>query len=512
VLAIVVAVVLLHLLTIGRYGYHRDELQFLSDAHHLDWGFVSYPPLAPFLARISLAVFGLSLSGLRLFPLAAMTAALLVTSLIARDLGGGRLAQTAATLSVALSPLSLFEATKFQYTAFDYLWWVVAAWCVVRLLRSEDPRWWLAIGTTLGIGLLTKYSILFLIAGIFCGMLFTSARRWFLSPWFWAGVAITVAVVLPNLLWEIRNGFISWRFLQTIHDRDIATGRTAGFLTEQFSHCLSVFAVPLFLWGLIAFLRSPRYRMLGWMYLIPLILFFLAQGRSYYLAPAYPMLVAMGSVAAERWYLDSPMPSVSRANSRRRNKKSRSWTPASRPTRLARRVIAAVFFSGLFVWGAWLCAFLIPLASSGPLRQFALVRNEDLRDEFGWTELVRTVAGIRDSLPPDRQAHLGVAVGNYGEQGAIEVLGPTFHLPPPISTSNSAWLRGYPSTPPTTLIVLGWTPDDANALFSGCTLSGRNGNAEGVPNEESTQHPYIFVCGPPRLPWPNFWKDAQYFE
>jgi hypothetical protein len=511
VLAVALAVVLLHLVTNGRYGYHRDELQFLSDARHLDWGFVSYPPLAPFLARISFALFGLSLSGLRLFPLAAMIAALLVTALIARDLGGGRLAQFTATLSVALSPLSLFEATKFQYTSFDYLWWVVAAWCIVRLLRSENPRWWLAIGASLGIGILTKYSILFLMVGILCGMLFSSARRWFLSPWFWAGAAVTLAIVFPNVLWQIQHGFISWRFLETIHDRDIATGRTSGFLTEQFSHCLSVFAFPLFIAGLIAFLRSPRYRMLGWMYLVPLVLFFLAQGRSYYLAPAYPMLVAMGAVAAERWYRSTPAPSASGANARR-HKRTRARRPASRAAVLARRAIAVVFFTGVVVWGAWLCAFLVPLAPSGPLRHFALVRNEDLRDEFGWTELVRTVAGIRDSLPAQQRAHLGVVVGNYGEQGAIEILGPAFHLPPPISTTNSAWLRGYPSPPPTTLIVVGWTSDDANALFTGCTLAGRNDNAAGIRNEESTRHPDIFVCGPPRLPWPDFWKDAQYFE
>ena len=41
--------------------------------------------------------------------------------------------------------------------------------------------------------------------------------------------------------------------------------------------------------------------MLGWMYLIPLVLLFVAQGRFYYLAPAYPMLLSAGSVVGERW-------------------------------------------------------------------------------------------------------------------------------------------------------------------------------------------------------------------
>ena len=47
-LVIAAAIAILHLATNSRYGFHRDELQFLSDARHLDWGFVSYPPYDAF--------------------------------------------------------------------------------------------------------------------------------------------------------------------------------------------------------------------------------------------------------------------------------------------------------------------------------------------------------------------------------------------------------------------------------------------------------------------------------
>src|SRR6516162_8783745 len=90
------AVMLLHILTNGRYGFHRDELQFLSDARHLAWGYVSYPPFTPFVERIGLTVFGLSLVGLRLASVLAQATVVLVSGLIARDLGGGRLAQAMA--------------------------------------------------------------------------------------------------------------------------------------------------------------------------------------------------------------------------------------------------------------------------------------------------------------------------------------------------------------------------------------------------------------------------------
>jgi len=484
-LSVAAAITLLHLLTNGRYGFHRDELQFLSDARHLDWGYVSYPPMTPFLERISLDIFGLSMVGLRLFSVLAQAAAIIVTGLMAKELGGGRLAQVTAALAVALSPLPLFEGTEFQYTTFDYLWWVLIAYFTIRLLKTENPRWWLAIGGVIGLGLETKYAIVFYIAGLLAGVAFTRARRFVLSGWFWAGIALALLIFLPNFLWLVRHDFISYQFLHHIHVRDVGEGRAQGFFPAQFRVCVNVFAAPLWIAGLIAFLRSRRYRMLAWMYLVPLAIFFFAEGRGYYVAAAYPMLLAMGATVGERWVASLP--------------------------KLGRRMLEGVFFTGLAVCAAYIFVLILPLQSSGPLRDFALDKNGDLREEIGWPELVKTVAGIRDSLPREQQANVGVLVGNYGEQGAIELLGPPNHLPPPISLTNSAWLRGYPTPPPTTLIVVGVSKEWVDRIFTGCTLAGHNGNSEGIKNEESEYHPDIFVCGSPRLPWPEFWKKYQSF-
>ena len=483
--AIAAAVALLHLLTNTRYGFHRDELQFLSDARHLDWGFVAYPPFTPFVERIGLGLFGLSMVGLRLFSVLAQAAAVVVAGLMAKELGGARLAQITAALAVAFSPLPLFEGTEFQYTTFDFLWWVLIAYFTVRLLNSENPRWWLAIGAAIGLGLLTKYSILFYVAGILAGLVFTPARRYFASRWFWAGIALALLIFLPNLVWLVRHDFISYHFLQHIHARDVGEGRSEGFWKGQFLICANLAAAPLWIAGLIGFLRERRYRMLALMYLVPLALFAISKGRSYYMAGAYPMLLAMGAPMAERWLNSLP--------------------------RWVRRTIQTVYFAAFAFVSAYACAVILPIASSGPLRDFALAHNGDLREEIGWNELVRTVAQIRDSLPADEQAHLGITTGNYGEYGAIEILGRAYGLPSPIGTTNSEWLRGYPTTAPTTLIVLGLSAEQANDLFTGCRLAGHNGNSEGVRNEESQDHPDIFVCGPPRKPWAELWKEHRDF-
>lgn len=484
-LGIAATVALAHLLTNNRYGFHRDELQVLSDALHLDWGFVAYPPVTPFLERIGLEIFGISLVGLRLFSVIAQAAVIFVSGLMARELGGGRLAQVAAALAVALSPLPLFQGTEFQYTSFDNLWWVLIAYFVIRLLKAENPRWWLAIGATVGVGLMTKYTMLFFIAGILGGLLLARARRFLGSGWFWCGAGLAMLICLPNLVWQVHHGFISLYFLRHIHARDVGEGRANGFLLHQFLIGTNLFAVPLWLAGLLCFLRDRRYRLLAWMYVIPLALFWFGKGRDYYMGAAYPMLMAMGAVAGAR------------------------WVASLRP--VWRRTVESVFFGGLAACGLFICALILPLASGGPLRDFALNHNGDLREEIGWNELVKTVAGIRDSLPPEQREGVGILVGNYGEQGAIEIFGRDYHLPAPISMTNSAWLRGYPVPPPSTLIVLGFSRESAEKAFTSCRLAGHNGNPYGVKNEESQDHADIFVCGGPRKPWPEFWKDNQRF-
>ena len=482
--AIAAAVTLLHMLTNGRYGFHPDELAFLSDARHLDWGFVAYPPFTPLIGRIGLQIFGLSLVGLRVFPVIAQASAIVLTAVMARQLGGGRLAQVTAALAVALSGITLFEATQFQYTTFDYAWWVLVAYFTIRLLKTDDPRWWLAIGVVAGVGMMTKYTMAFFVAGILGGMLLTDARRYFANRWFWSGAALAVAIFLPNLLWQLRHNFISLHFLWYLHVRDVGLGRASGFWRDQFLITNPVAAL-LWITGLVIFLRERRYRVMGWMYLIPLFIFVVARGRGYYLAPAYPMLIAMGAVGCERWL------------------GSRS--------QFRRQIPQLVFFTALVVCGLYSCATQVPLASGGPLRDFALRHNGAFRREIGWDELVRTVAGIRDSLPVEQRKNLGVLVATDGERGAIELLGPAYHLPSPISGTNSGWLRGYPADPPSTLIVIGSAPQYVEKTFTSCRLAGHNTNPDGIQNDETLQNPDVFVCGAPRLPWPQFWKAYQNF-
>ncbi len=488
-LAIALCLLVLHIITNGQYGYHRDELATLDDAHYLAWGYVAYPPVTPFLGRVALELFGVSLRGARFFPALAQSIVVVLAGLMARELGGKRLAQIVAALAVAIAPVALAAGALLQYVAFDYLWWVLTAYFLVRLLRTEDPRLWLAVGAAIGLGMMTKYTMIFLVAGIVLGLLLTDARRYLKSHWLWVGVAVSLLVFVPNLIWQVQNHLISLDFLQHIHARDVRIGRTAGFLPDQLKVSANLLTVPLWLAGLWFYFRSPdgkRFRLIGWMFVVPLALFIIAKGRGYYLAPAYPMLLAAGAVLEERWIRSL----------------STGWA----------RLVRVGTFAAIAIGGVAVAAVVLPIAPmNSAWWRFASNENGDFREEIGWPELVAEVARVRSSLPAEEQARTAILATNYGEAGAIDLYGAVYGLPKAISGVNSYWARGYPDPPPQTLIVLGLSEHYRNEHFQSCELAGHNPKPNGVKNEETEDHPDIFVCRNLRQPWPEFWQDFRYY-
>lgn len=485
VLCLGAATVILHLLTGNRYGFQRDELATLEDARHLAWGYVAYPPVTPLFGRISLELFGTSLRGFRLFAALAEAVAVVLTALMARELGGGKWAQVIAAMAAV--PFCIGGGALMQYVSFDYLSWVLVAYFTLRLLKSGDPRWWLAVGAAIGLGMLSKYSMPFFVAGLIIGMLLNDARRYLKSKWLWFGMATAVLVFLPNLVWQARHDFVSLDFLRHIHARDVGQGRYRNFLPGQFN--LTLLAVPIWMAGLYFYLvarEGRRYRTLGWMYVVPFLLFLIAKGRDYYLAATYPMLYAGGACVLERWLAS--------------------------PGRKLPKVWRTAIWTALIVDAAIATAITLPIAPI-PSRWFQIANNlnGDFREEIGWPELVETIANIRDGLPPEDRAHLGILGTNYGEAGAVNLYGPQFGLPKAISGVNSFWYRGYGEPPPQVVIVVGLSREVAEQKFESCVLAGHTWNRFGVANEETERHPDIFVCRGPSPNWPEMWNHFRYY-
>jgi 4-amino-4-deoxy-L-arabinose transferase-like glycosyltransferase len=475
------------------YGFHRDELATLDDARHLEWGFVAYPPLTPAAGRLSLALFGTSTLGIRMLPILALAVALLIAGLMARELGGGRRAQVLTSLAVAFIPIVTIQTSVLQYVSFDYLWGVLLTYFLLRLLNTNDTRWWIAIGAVIGLGMMTKYTMAFFVTGLVGGLIATGVfdsniRSQLRSPWLWAGVAVSLMIFLPNLIWQIQHHFISLDFLRHIHVRDVRQGRTRGFLPEQLLVCVGAGLAPLALMGLWFLFRERgrKHRLLGWMFVLTLVLFVIAQARSYYLGPLYPVLLAAGSVMWERWI----------------EAKSRRWDLTIQSVTWLMVVSSAIFSFALFTP-------IAPINSS--LWNVTGKIQDNFKEEIGWTDLAETVARVYQSIPQNERAGSGIIVGNYGEAGAINLLGKKYGLPSAISGTNSAWYRSFPENNPQTLIAVGLDEDFLKEHFERCEVVAHNANAYGVINEESRDHPDICLCHHLLQPWPEFWSHFQRF-
>ncbi len=240
-------ILVVHWILGNGYGFHRDELQLLDDARHLQWGFVAYPPLTAFCGRVAIALFGISPQVFRLPAALANAVSLVLVGLTARELGGRRAAQLLAM--AAAFPWALGFSSLLQYNTFDLLAWCIVTLFTARLLRTEDGRNWVGVGVGVGIGVLSKYSIAFLAVSLLAGVaVLPQQRRWLRSRWFWYGALMALVIAAPNLIWLPSHQFITLRMESFIHMRDVRLGRAAGFYTDQlkFTHVRSSTGVRWF--------------------------------------------------------------------------------------------------------------------------------------------------------------------------------------------------------------------------------------------------------------------------
>jgi hypothetical protein len=443
---------LLHAFTsLHRYGYFRDELYLLDCGRHLYWGYVDMAPLSAVYARIALLMGG-SLSALRIMPALAGAALIALIVLITRQLGGSRFAQLLAGLCVLLVPVNIVMDDFLSMNSFEPLFWMGCIYILIRIVRTRNSKLWLWFGLLAGLGLENKHSTLFFGFAVFLAVALTNLRREFLKPWIWLSGVIALLIFMPNLVWQIHRDFPTLQDLENVR----RTGKNVvlsppAFIAQQILMEQPVLAV-FWITGLVSFLwgTGKKFRILGVTFLIFFATLLILHGKDYYVAPIYPMMFAGGAVAVERWLA------------------RRSWAG---PRRWPKAAIAAavIILGGILVplftpmlsperYLAYQQALHIRLtktevATSGMLPQF-------LGDQVGWPEMVRQIADIYDSLPPDERAQTGIFTGNYGEAGAVDLFGPQYGLPRAYSRHQNYWYWGPPPVVYTNLIVVQWSLQD----------------------------------------------------
>lgn len=303
-LAVLVALagvkLMLHLLTSDAYGYFRDELYYIACSNHLAAGYVDQPPLSIAVLALVRRALGDSLPAIRLAPAIAGAALVLLTGLLARALGGGRFAQGLAALAVLVAPVYLAMHSFFSMNAFEPLLWAGAAYVLVRLAQDGDPKLWLLFGALVGVGLENKHSMLFFGCGAVVALLLTPQRRWFATKWPWLAGLIACIIFLPNLLWQATHQWPTLEFLRHAQAYKNYPVSPVEFIGQQIL-TLQPVTLPIWLAGIAYCLFSAsgrRVRFLGWIYVVVFVVLLAEKGKAYYLAPAYPMMLAAGAVAS----------------------------------------------------------------------------------------------------------------------------------------------------------------------------------------------------------------------
>jgi hypothetical protein len=443
--AIALAKLVLHIYFNNRYGYFRDEFDYMSCGDHLQWGYVDQPPLIPFLLHISRALFGDSVRAIRLFPAVASSLLVVQAAATARQLGGRRYSLLLTAICVALAPQYLSNGGLYGTNMLEPNLWLGCAQFVILAIQRNDPRYWTGFGIVAGLGMEEKYTIAVFGLGIVVGLLLTEQRCAFLNKWIWLGGLAAFLVFLPNLLWNVHY---DWPFVQLIgairaEGRDVVLGPAEWFFQQWL--VVSPIAGPVWLAGLFALLfwKPLRpYRVLGWAYIVSYIVIFLQHGKNYYLAPVYPMLFAAGSVTLD------------------------SWLERSRGTAWLKPTLAAA----IFINGIYLIPIVVPVVSPEHFLAytktlpFKLPVNEHSHtraalpqwysDQFGWKEIADEAAVAWNRIPPGERADCGIFAQDYGQAGAIDFFGRAHGIPGAMSGDRTYWLWGPHGYSGSCMIVL----------------------------------------------------------
>jgi hypothetical protein len=487
---------LAHVLVGNNYGYFRDELYVLAMIQHPAFGYVDVPPLVPWIALIPRFLTGNALWAIHVISALVCAGTIILTGLMARLLGGKGWVQGLAALASATALVFIANGSIYAYDVFDTFWWALSATILIVLLRDERPQLWLAFGVVAGLGLLTKETILFWGFALVVGLLLTRQRRLLFTRWTLFGGLIAFALVLPFLTWNAESGWASFQYWANYSANHSSGGTPLDFLVNQ---VLGMNPLSVFLWGagLWYFFsaRGARYRVFGWEYLLLFVLFIALQGKSYFLAPAYPPLFAGGAVLVGTW----------RASFRR-------WVAAY-------AVVLAVI-------GVLLAPAVMPVlpptvyaqvygkAGSGGAQQEsgdAYGLPQALADRFGWEEQVALIAQVYHSLPGDEQRVACIFTSNYGEAGALVQFGRRYQLPPPISGHNAFYLWGPQGCTGHVIITINIAPQDAARAFSSVTLAARTSCAVCVNFEN---HAPILILRQPKakIPFAVLWAQAKHYD
>lgn len=422
---LVFAKILFHLLH-PEYGYFRDEFFYIAISDQFSFENLDILPLTPLFLKLITTILGYSIKSLHFASSLFGAISLLLTCLITRELGGKKYAILLTGLFVLFSGFLIFGAI-FTYDSLDFLLWVFAIYLLVRIFKENKPKLWIWLGIVLGLGLLNKQTILFFGLATFVSLWLVPQRVYFKSKWVWLAGIIALFFSLPFVIWQSHH---NWYFLDFATHYSGGIAYVTSFPEYLWSQILpnNIFTLPVWATGLGLLLFSSKwkqYRIFGIMYVLLFFLFYFIGAKFYFLIPMYSILFAVGSIKIEKYFINRDIQKTK--------------------IKLARIVLPITYV----LLSMPLLPMIVPILPIEQLVKYAAVlgvdagvRTENLRitrlpqhiaDRFGWEEMVTQVADVYANITSETNDDIGIITGNWGQAGAIHLLGRKYNLPEPIS-------------------------------------------------------------------------------
>ena len=420
------------LLQNGLYEPHRDEMLYVAEGNHLAWGFMEVPPLLSLLAWTT-HLFNNNIFWLKFWPSFFGALTMIISGKIVLSLSGRSFAIFMLFLSFIFGAF-LRMHFLFQPNFLEIFFWTAIAYATIRFTQTKQIKWLYVLGVCCGLGMLSKYSVLFYIVSLVLGLLISNQRSIFQNKHLYIAAFIGLILFLPNFIWQYKLHFPVAFHMNKLQQTQLQYISPSSFLIDQFIMNFPV----VFVWiaGLFALLfvkDLKEYRFIGFAYFIIIGLLLLLHGKNYYAMGAYPVLLAFGSYQLEMF------------------------------TKY-RYKYARVFFIAIpFILGYYLIPIALPIMEPSKLSAFYEKRNikrigvlnwedgeshplpQDFADMLGWEEMASKSAKAFHSLNDSEKLNTLLFCDNYGEAGALNYYAKKYKLPETYS-DNASFLYWMPDS------------------------------------------------------------------
>ena len=385
------------------YDLQRDEYLHLDLGKHLAWGYTSVPPVTSWIAYL-IILLGNSVFWVKFFPALFGVLTMVTVWKITEELKGGLFALILGATAVTFSVLFRLN-TLFQPNSVDVLCWTLLYYTLIKYVNTSNRKWLWALAVVFAIGFLNKYSIAFLVAGLFPAILLTEHRQWLTQKNFYLAVVFALLLISPNLIWQYQHDFLVFKHMEELRITQLVNVNRLDFMKDQLLYFMgSLFIILAALFAFIAYPPFKKYRFIPLSTLFTLLLFVYFRAKSYYAIGLYPVLIPFGAI-----YLDDLF--------------SKDWKVYLRP-------VAIVIPLLLFIPVLRIAFPIYPpakiAAERGLYQKYGMLRWEDGKDHqlpqdfadmLGWRELAHKV-DLAYSQVKDKK-HTLVICDNYGLAGAI---------------------------------------------------------------------------------------------